>query len=175
MTIWWDDLDGPHGAMRAAVTDAGLVRLTLPGEDRDLALRVLAARRGVAVRRDPAALGEVRDELEGYFAGRLRAFTLPVDLEGVPGFRRQVLDAMARIPFGGTLSYAALAAEAGRPRAVRAAGTACATNPVPIVVPCHRVLRSDGTLGRYGGGTDLKRALLAHEGVRPPAVPVAVP
>ncbi|HEU4841381.1 MAG TPA: methylated-DNA--[protein]-cysteine S-methyltransferase, partial [Ilumatobacteraceae bacterium] len=98
-----------------------------------------------------------------YFAGARRAFDVAVDLRLATGFRREVLEHLRVIPFGATESYAVVAGAVGSPRAVRAAGTACATNPVPVVVPCHRVVRSDGTIGRYRGGVEAKRALLALE------------
>lgn len=159
------DIDTPVGVMRAFVTADGLARLTLPGEDRDAAGRELAARRGDALGTDDARTDPVARQLTEYFAGTRREFTLPLDLADVPAFRRDVLRAMAAIPHGATSSYAELAAAAGRPRAVRAAGSACATNPVPVVVPCHRVLRSDGSLGAYGGGLAMKAELLRREGV----------
>lgn len=168
--LLWDDVETPLGMMRALFGDGGLVRLTLPAEDRDLALAVVAAARGEGAVREPAAVAPFAGELEAYLAGGLRAFTVPVDLTAVGGFRREVLRAMAAIPYGEVVSYAELADRAGRPRAVRAAGTACATNPVPVVVPCHRVVRSDGTIGNYGGGPDMKRTLLTLE-----RAPVAVP
>lgn len=164
------DIDTPIGVMRAFVTADGLARLTLPGDDRDAAGRTLAARRGDELGTDDALTDPVARQLTEYFAGERRTFTLPLDLADVPAFRRDVLRAMTAIPCGATSSYAELAAAAGRPRAVRAAGSACATNPVPVVVPCHRVLRSDGSLGNYGGGIAMKAELLRREGVqlRPP-------
>ncbi|HWH14990.1 MAG TPA: methylated-DNA--[protein]-cysteine S-methyltransferase [Miltoncostaeaceae bacterium] len=167
--LWWDDIDGPHGPMRAVLAEGGLARLTLPGDDADAALARLASARGARAQRDARRLDAVRGELDAYFAGTLRRFTLAVDLDGVPAFRREVLEAMRGVPYGATVSYAELAALAGRPRAVRAAGTACATNPVPVVVPCHRVLRTGGAVGAYGGGAGMKQALLVLEGALAPA------
>ena len=159
------ELDGPLGAVPVAATDAGVVRVALPGADGDAVLRELADAISPRVMRAPHPLLErARRELDAYFAGRLRAFTVPLDRRLSSGFRRVALDAVAAIPYGATASYAEVAARAGRPRAVRAVGGACATNPIPLIVPCHRVLRSDGAVGGYGGGADMKRALLALEG-----------
>jgi methylated-DNA-[protein]-cysteine S-methyltransferase len=112
----------------------------------------------------PARLDPVRTELDSYFEGRLRRFESPLDWRLSRGFRREILNETARIPFGQTLSYAEIAKRAGSPRAHRAAGSALGANPIPIIVPCHRVLRSDGGLGGYGGGLDVKRQLLRLEG-----------
>ena len=98
-----------------------------------------------------------------YLAGRRRRFTVPVDLSGVPAFQRRVLQALRRVPYGRTITYGQLAARAGRPRAARAVGQAMAHNPVPLIVPCHRVVASGGGLGGFGGGLALKRRLLALE------------
>ncbi len=111
----------------------------------------------------PARLDETARQLEEYFAGRRREFDLPLDLRLAHGFRRHVLDELRDVGYGTTVSYSELAQAAGNPRAVRAVGSACATNPIPIVIPCHRVLRSDGSLGGYGGGLHVKRALLDLE------------
>ncbi len=113
----------------------------------------------------PARLDAVRRELEEYFAGERRAFDLPLDLTLAAPFGREVLRACARIPFGATSSYGAVAADAGRPRASRATGNALGANPVPIVVPCHRVLRTGGGIGGYTGGLEVKQHLLTLEGV----------
>ena len=102
-------------------------------------------------------------ELDEYFAGRRHAFDVPVDLQLAHGFRRVVLEKLVDVPYARTVSYAELAARTGSPRAVRAVGTACALNPVPLVVPCHRVVRSDGTPGAYRGGAEAKRRLLTLE------------
>jgi methylated-DNA-[protein]-cysteine S-methyltransferase len=111
----------------------------------------------------PGRLDAVARQLEEYFGHRRTRFDVPVDLRLAQGFRRRVLDHLPFIPYGSTESYGQVAAAAGSPRAVRAAGSACAANPVPIVVPCHRVIRSDGTDGGYAGGPEAKRALLALE------------
>lgn len=175
--ISFRDIATPMGTMRAFTGPQGLVRLTLPGEDGDDAARLLAATTGLPVQGDPESAADVATQIGEYFAGRRTEFTLRIDLARVPGFRRAVLEAMARIPLGSTVSYAELAEAAGRPAAVRAAGTACATNPVPVVIPCHRVVRTDGRLGNYGGGVPMKRDLLRAEGVEvigdPPRVAMA--
>lgn len=139
-------------------------------EDHDAVLAGLAERVSPRVLRAPARLDAAARQLEEYFAGRRRHFELPVDLQLARGFRRAVLEFLPEVSYGSTVSYAALAAATGSPRAVRAVGTACATNPVPIVVPCHRVVRSDGTPGQYGGGSAAKLTLLALE-AQPEPVP----
>src|SRR5205807_8201133 len=113
------------------------------------------------VRRAPARLDAAAREIEEYFTGRRSRFDLPLDFQLSRGFRRSVLAQLTGIGYGHTASYAAVAAAAGNPKAVRAVGTACATNPLPVVVPCHRVVRSDGTIGQYVGGVEAKRALLS--------------
>ena len=126
-------------------------------------LAELADRISPRLLRRPQRLDGVIRQLDDYFAGRRRDFELPLDLRLAHGFRRTVLDELRAVGYGTTVSYTELATAAGRPRAVRAAGSACATNPIPIVIPCHRVLRSDGSLGGYGGGLPAKRALLDLE------------
>ena len=111
----------------------------------------------------PAASTMSRPQLDEYFAGRRREFDLPIDLQLAHGFRRTVLEHLLDIAYGTTASYASVAAASGSPAAARAVGSACAHNPLPLVVPCHRVVRSDGTIGQYGGGTEAKHALLALE------------
>jgi methylated-DNA-[protein]-cysteine S-methyltransferase len=157
-------VDSPVGPLLLAATPAGLVRVAYALEDHDRVVADLAARISPRVLRAPARLDAAARELDEYFAGRRRAFDLPLDLRLVRGFRRVVITHLPGIGYGSTVSYTALAAAAGSPRAVRAAGTACATNPLPVVVPCHRVVRSDGGLGQYLGGTQVKRALLELEG-----------
>jgi methylated-DNA-[protein]-cysteine S-methyltransferase len=130
---------------------------------RDAVLATLAGAVSPRILRAPARLDEVSRQLEEYFAGRRRVFDVPLDLRLARGFRRSVLAHLPAIGYGQTESYAQVAAAAGRPRAVRAAGTACATNPLPVIVPCHRVIRSDGTPGLYVGGPEAKRSLLTLE------------
>ena len=156
-------LDTPVGSLLLAATDAGLVRVAYDVEDHDVVLTLLAKTVSPRVLRAPGRLDAVATEIDEYFAGRRRRFDLPLDLRLVPGFRRTVLDHLQTIDYGSTASYTSIAAAAGSPKAVRAVGTACARNPVPIVVPCHRVLRSDGTIGQYLGGTSVKKQLLAME------------
>ena len=157
-------VDSPFGPLLLAATAAGLVRVAYAREDHDRVLADLAARISPRVVRAPARLDAAARELDEYFAGRRQAFDLPLDLRLTKGFRREVITHLPDIGYGSTASYTALAAAAGHPRAVRAAGTACATNPLPVVVPCHRVVRSDGGLGQYIGGTEVKHALLVLEG-----------
>lgn len=161
--------DSPIGALLMAASPRGLVRLAFAGEDHGAVVADLAKRLGPRILHDERALEPVARELDEYFAGRRKAFDLAVDLVLATPFRRAVLEALTEIPYGTTTSYAALARAAGNPAAVRAAGSACATNPVPLVVPCHRVLRSDGSIGGYGGGLDTKRLLLRLEGAPLPA------
>jgi methylated-DNA-[protein]-cysteine S-methyltransferase len=155
--------DSPIGILTLAATPDGLVRVGFPRET-DTILDELAEEVSPRVVELPRRLDLARRELDEYFAGRRTMFDLPVDLRLAHGFRRQVLELLhTEITFGETCSYAELAAMAGSPRAHRAVGSAMATNPVPIVVPCHRVLRTGGALGGYGGGLDVKRYLLALE------------
>lgn len=160
-------VDSPLGELLVARTPRGLVRVNLPNYDPDVWLTTLAEQISPRVLEAPAKLDEARRALEAYFEGELREFDLPLDWRLSHGFYRRALRAIARIPYGSTASYAEIAADAGNPRAYRAAGTACGSNPIPIVVPCHRVLRSGGELGDYGGGPEMKRFLLEHEGVLP--------
>jgi methylated-DNA-[protein]-cysteine S-methyltransferase len=156
--------DSPLGTILLGATPAGLVRVGLPSEDEEAVLDELARRispRVLGARRE--ALTLTRRQLDEYFDGRRRAFEVPLDWQLTRGFRREVLAATARIPYGRTASSRAVAASAGRPTAVRAAGTALATNPLPILVPCHRVLRSGGALGSYRGGAEAKARLLGLE------------
>ena len=166
LDVAYRTVDSPVGPLLLAATDAGLVRVAYAREDHERVLAELAARISPRVLRAPARLDAAARELDDYFAGRRRAFDLPLDLRLARGFRRSVLTHLPEIGYGSTASYATLAAAAGSPRAVRAVGTACATNPLPVVVPCHRVVRSDGALGQYIGGTEAKHALLVLEGAR---------
>jgi methylated-DNA-[protein]-cysteine S-methyltransferase len=156
-------VDSPLGPLLLAATTDGLVRVAFAGEGHDAVLGALADDVSPRVLRAPGRLDDAARQLDEYFAGRRRVFDVPVDLRLAHGFRRGVLEHLRSIPFGGTESYATVAGAVGSPRAVRAAGSACASNPVPVVVPCHRVVRSDGSIGRYRGGTDAKRLLLALE------------
>jgi methylated-DNA-[protein]-cysteine S-methyltransferase len=157
--------DSPFGPLLLATTSRGLVRVGLPNQDADALLVELAERVSPRVLEAPAELDEVRRELDLYFEGKLDRFDLPLDWRLSSGFRRRVLRAIDRIPYGQTRSYTEMARRAGNQRAVRAAGSACGSNPIPLVVPCHRVLRTSGALGGYGGGLPMKQALLELEGV----------
>jgi methylated-DNA-[protein]-cysteine S-methyltransferase len=155
--------DSPFGALLLAKTPRGLVRLGLPGEDTEAMLADLAGRISPRVLEDPARLDEERRELDDYFAGRRHAFESPIDWQLSGGFLLRARQGIAAIPYGETRTYTDLARAAGNERAVRAAGSACSRNPIPLVVPCHRVLRSDGSLGGYAGGLEMKRRLLDLE------------
>jgi methylated-DNA-[protein]-cysteine S-methyltransferase len=157
-------LDSPFGTMLLAATKRGLVRLAFPEEPVDSVLERLARRISPRIVATSSGLDTTRRELDEYFSGRRRRFELPLDWALVGSFGRRVLRVTADIPYGGVLSYAEVAADAGSPRASRAAGNALGANPIPIVIPCHRVLRSGGALGGYGGGVERKRWLLELEG-----------
>jgi methylated-DNA-[protein]-cysteine S-methyltransferase len=165
LDVAYTSADSPFGPLLLATTPKGLVRVGLPNQDTDELLVDLATRVSPRVLEAPGQLDEARRELDLYFAGKLTDFDLPLDWQLSKDFRRKVLRAIARIPYGQTRSYTQMATSAGNERAVRAAGTACGTNPIPLVVPCHRVLRSGGALGGYGGGLPMKKELLRLEGV----------
>ena len=158
-------LDSPLGELTIAVTPRGLARLSYPHEDLEAQLGELAERISPRVLVAPERTDAVRRQLDDYFSGRRRAFEVPIDWRLVRGFAGSVLRATARIPFGGVTTYRDIAAEAGSPNAYRAAGNALGSNPIPIVVPCHRVLHAGGGLGGYTGGMERKRYLLRLEGV----------
>ncbi|HEX6655745.1 MAG TPA: methylated-DNA--[protein]-cysteine S-methyltransferase [Candidatus Limnocylindria bacterium] len=163
--VAYGSMDSPVGDLLVAVTERGLVRVAFSSEVADDVLAELASRVSPRVLRLPARTDEVRRELDEYFAGSRRRFDVPVDWSLVRGFAQGVLRATARVPFGQTTTYRQMAEAAGSPRASRAAGNALGSNPIPIVVPCHRVLHSGGGLGGYAGGLDRKKALLTLEGV----------
>jgi methylated-DNA-[protein]-cysteine S-methyltransferase len=160
-------VESPVGTLVAARTPRGLARLAYANFDGgiDGVLEELAARLSPRILEAPARLDPVRRELEEYFEGRRTAFDVPIDWTVVAGFTRRVLRATAAIPFGEVSTYAKVAAGAGSPRGSRATGNALGSNPIPIIVPCHRVLRTGGALGGYTGGVDRKEALLRIEGV----------
>jgi methylated-DNA-[protein]-cysteine S-methyltransferase len=161
--------DSPLGTLLLGATSEGVVRVALPIEDEDAVLDELAARISPRVLRGARApLTDARHQLDEYFDRRRHTFQVPLDWRLSSGFRREVLRATAQIPYGATASYRDVATSAGRPLAVRAAGTALARNPIPIVVPCHRVLRAGGQLGSYRGGADAKAQLLTLEGALAP-------
>lgn len=158
-------VDTPVGTAAVAATPRGLVAVSLPNRPLDEFVAQLAAGISPRLVEAPGALDSARRELDEYFEGKREAFDLPLDWRLVPGgFYRKVLRATARLPFGVTATYGEIAGEAGNPRAHRAAGTALGSNPIPIVVPCHRIVRSGGDPGSYGGGPELKRWLLRLEG-----------
>ena len=161
--ISYAPVDSPFGTLHAALTKRGLVRIAFPEESIDSVLERLARRLSPRIVEAPASLDAVKRELEEYFAGRRLTFEIPLDWSLIGPFGRRVLHATYEIPYGGVLSYAEVAAEAGSPRGSRAAGNALGSNPIPIVIPCHRVLRSGGALGGYAGGLERKRFLLELE------------
>jgi len=163
LDVAYRTLDSPVGPLLLAATEAGLVRLAFAGQDHEAVLADLARRVSPRVMRAPARLDDVARELDQYFDGRQDTFDLPLDLRLATGFRRDVLRRLADIRYGSTASYAWVAAAAGHPKAARAVGSACRLNPLPIVVPCHRVVRADGSLGDYAGGPKAKRLLLQLE------------
>jgi methylated-DNA-[protein]-cysteine S-methyltransferase len=164
LDIAYRTMDTPVGTLLLAATEAGLVRVAYDSEDHDAVLQTLADRISPRILRAPARLDSAATELEEYFSGRRRAFDLPLDWRLSAGFRATVLHHLATdLPYGQTASYGAIARLAHNPKAVRAVGTACATNPLPVVVPCHRVVRGDGSVGGYVGGPDAKRTLLTLE------------
>src|SRR5215207_1733893 len=160
-------IDSPVGALLLAATQLGLVRVAYQREGHDAVLQALASRISPRILAAPRRLDDVARQLDEYFAGRRTAFDVALDRRLSAGFRRTVLDHLAAISYGHTESYAEVAAATGHPGAVRAVGSACATNPLPVVVPCHRVVRSDGSLGGYLGGLDVKRTLLELEAATP--------
>ncbi len=167
LDVAYATLDSPVGTLLLASTNRGLVRLAYlggEGEDEEAVLEQLASAISPRVLASARRLDDPRRELDQYFAGARHEFGLPLDWRLTHGFGRRVLQATARIPYGAVSSYKEVATEAGSPRGFRAAGNALGSNPIPIVVPCHRVLHSGGGLGGYTGGLDRKRTLLAVEG-----------
>jgi len=165
LDVSYRTIDSPVGSLLLAATREGLVRVAFDREDHDAVLARLAAEISPRILRAPHRLDGAATQLDEYFGGRRRTFDVPIDLQLAHGFRRTVLTHLGEIAYGETASYAMVAAASGSPAAVRAVGSACANNPLPLVVPCHRVVRSDGSIGQYLGGTDAKQALLAMEAV----------
>jgi len=161
-------LDSPLGPLTVMVTPRGLVRLSYGDELIEAQLDELAERVSPRILEAPGRTDVVRRQLDEYFEGGRHRFDLPIDWRLVRGFAGEVLRATARIPFGRVSSYREIATDAGSPNAYRAAGNALGSNPIPIIVPCHRVLHAGGGLGGYTGGLDRKRFLLDLEGVLPP-------
>jgi methylated-DNA-[protein]-cysteine S-methyltransferase len=162
--VAYTSMDSPFGPVTLAATETGLVRINLPAYDRDDFLARLSREISPAILESPARLDDARRQLDAYFEGRLQSFTVPLDWRLIHGFQEKVLRATYAVPYGHTLTYGEVAAEAGNPRAHRAAGTALGRNPIPLIVPCHRITRSGGIPGNYGGGPEMKRALLKLEG-----------
>lgn len=160
----YDIVDSPIGPLLVAASDRGILRISFDHEP-EHHLERLARQAGPRVLRAPSRVDPVRRELDEYFAGRRRAFDLAIDLRAAPPFTERVLAELARVPFGATATYAALAARAGNPKAARAVGMIMNRNPVPIVLPCHRVVGADGSLVGYAGGLERKETLLRLEGV----------
>jgi methylated-DNA-[protein]-cysteine S-methyltransferase len=156
-------VDSPVGTLLLAATDQGLVRVAYEREDHDHVLQTLSELISPRILRAPRRLDQVARQLSEYFTGERHDFVLPLDFRLAHGFRRAVLGHLVLINYGQTETYAEVAAATGHARAARAVGTACATNPMPVIVPCHRVLRSDGTLGGYVGGMNTKATLLSLE------------
>ena len=164
LDVAYRTVDTPVGPLLLAATEQGLVRVAYPNQGHDAVLQALADRVSPRVLHAPGRLDPVARQLDDYFAGRRQRFDVPLDWRLLTGFRSTVLHHLAiDVDYGHTASYAALAALAGNPKAVRAVGSACATNPLPVVVPCHRVVRSDGAIGNYAGGVEAKRTLLELE------------
>jgi methylated-DNA-[protein]-cysteine S-methyltransferase len=163
LDVAYRTVDSPVGSLLLAATEQGLIRVAYASEGHEAVLQALAMRISPRILHAPGRLEAAARELGEYFAGHRRRFDLPLDLRLSAGFRRNVLSHLPEIGYGRTASYASVAELAGRPKAVRAVGTACATNPLPVVVPCHRVVRSDGRMGGYLGGPDAKRILLSLE------------
>jgi methylated-DNA-[protein]-cysteine S-methyltransferase len=163
LDVSYRTVDSPFGTLLLAASPEGLMRVAFELEDHDAVLTQLASAVSPRILRSPRRTDDVARQLDEYFAGRRRHFDVAVDLQLVRGFRRVVISHLREIDYGTTESYAAVARAAGNPAAVRAVGSACSHNPIPVVVPCHRVVRSDGTIGQYLGGTEMKRALLTME------------
>jgi methylated-DNA-[protein]-cysteine S-methyltransferase len=163
LDVAYTTVDSPVGSLLLAATPKGLLRVAYDIEDHDRVLDTLAQKVSPRVLRAPRRLDAAARELAEYFDGRRQMFDLPLDLSLSRGFRLLVQQNLPSIGYGQTRSYRQVAELVGSPKAVRAVGTACATNPLPVVLPCHRVLRNDGTPGRYVGGPSAKTALLSLE------------
>ncbi|MEP7114807.1 MAG: methylated-DNA--[protein]-cysteine S-methyltransferase [Ilumatobacteraceae bacterium] len=163
LDVAYRTVDSPVGTLLLAATDTGLVRVAYAIEDHNQVLQTLSDRISPRILHYPTRLDNVVRELDEYFAGRRRTFDVSLDWQLSSGFRAIVLQHLTDVEYGRTASYATVAQLAGRPKAFRAVGTACATNPLPVVVPCHRVVKSDGSMGGYLGGPDAKATLLELE------------
>lgn len=156
-------IDGPVGTLLLAATESGLVRVAFEREHFDRVLQTIAEKVSARILHSPGRLDDAARQLDEYFAGGRQSFDLPLDFALSSGFRQLVQRRLPTIGYGRTATYKQIAQAVGNPAAVRAVGTACATNPLPLVVPCHRVMRSDGTVGGYAGGVAAKRLLLDLE------------
>lgn len=161
--VAWRTVDSPVGELLLAATAEGVVRVAFAIEGHDAVLADLARTISPRTLHNPRRLDAAAYRLDDYFAGRRDHREVSLDLRLTRGYRAEVVRALAGIPYGSTVSYAQLAAGTGRPKAVRAVGTACATNPLPLLLPCHRVVRSDGGFGAYRGGAAVKAYLLGME------------
>lgn len=161
--VHYRTVDSPVGTLLIAATETGVARVAFEREGEDAVLQSLADRIGPRILRTPGRLDDAARWFDAYFAGAHDPFGLPLDTRLAKGFRLEVLGRLRKVPYGQRVSYAALAAATSSPNAVRAVGTACATNPLPLVIPCHRVTRSDGSVGAYLGGPETKLRLLALE------------
>lgn len=153
--LQFHEIDSPIGKLGLVISNRGVAKVVFEADG------IEAERERIA---EPAEVPLAAHQLTEYFSGRRQRFTVPLDFRFATDFHRQVLEALARVPFGRTTTYKELAEQVGNPKAVRAVGSACARNPLPLLVPCHRVLRADGSLGGYRGGEHAKRFLLALEG-----------
>ena len=163
LDVAYRTVDSPVGTLLVAATPTGLVRVAYPREDLELVLEGLAARVSPRILNAPRRLDDAARQLEEYFAGHRHRFELSLDLRLSSGFRRRVLGYLPAIPYGSTATYQSVAVAVHISNAVRAVGSACATNPLPLVIPCHRVIRTDGRIGAYLGGTEIKHLLLNLE------------
>ena len=163
LDVAYRTMDSPVGPLLLAATPAGLVRVAFECENHDDVLVELSNAVSPRILRTSLRVDDIARQLDEYFTGGRRRFDIPVDLQLSKGFRRAVLTHLLDIPYGARESYTVVAGAAGNPKAVRAAGSACATNPIPLVVPCHRVVRTDGTYGQYRGGPEAKHMLLTME------------
>jgi methylated-DNA-[protein]-cysteine S-methyltransferase len=162
--VAYTEIDSPFGKMLIAGSERGILWVAFPHREWDELLDQIAAQISPRVLEAPERLDEPRRQLDEYFEGKRREFDLPLDWRLTHGFQKRAQHAIARIPYGETRNYAWIAEKAGNPRAYRAAGTACGANHLPPIVPCHRVVPASGGIGNYGGGPEMKKALLELEG-----------
>ena len=163
LDVVWAVVDTPVGELFLAGSQRGLARVAFSNEDLDEVKESLSRAFGVAMKPDTDHLDKLRDQIGEYFAGTRTQFSVPIDYSHTHGFRRTVIEYLPHIEYGTTQTYSQVAKGVGSPSAARAVGSACATNPVPVILPCHRVLRADGGLGGYIGGVEAKKVLLDLE------------